>query len=41
MPAGLARDVGPGAIGEFRCRTAEPGVSPANKTLAFRRADGA
>jgi len=37
--AGL--DIGPCAIGEFRCRTAEPGASPANEILAFRRADGA
>jgi hypothetical protein len=41
VPASLQADIGPYAIGEFRCRKAEPGVSPAHEILDFRRADGA
>ncbi len=40
VPAALQSDVGLCAIGEFRCREAEPGVSPATEILDFRRADG-
>lgn len=41
VPASLQADIGPCAMGEFRCRKAEHGVSPANDILGFRRADGA
>lgn len=41
VPALLQADIGPCAMGEFRCRKAEPGMSPANEIFGFRRADGA
>lgn len=41
VPASLQADIGPCAMGEFHCRKAEPGVSPANEIFGFRRADGA
>ncbi len=41
VPGRLQADIVQYAIGEFRCRKAEPGVSPANEILDFRRADGA
>ncbi len=40
VPAHLQHDIALHAIGEFRCRIAEPGVSPANEILDFRRANG-
>jgi hypothetical protein len=39
VPEHLEHDIVPGAIGEFHCRAAEPGGSPANEIVDFRRAD--
>jgi hypothetical protein len=41
VPARLQAEITQYAIGEFRCRRGEPGVSPAHEILHFRRADGA